>query len=252
MKKILVCGLVVLLWVNCYSQSVFRIIRPAKVRFRKPTIELRIQRVTIVETSKIESAIRAAEFQTRMRHQQELFRQSMKIAGNNKSIEYLTQQIDQSLCKPAEIYGGYNYLRLCSQNMRANPEWLTINKTSSYNGVHHIINISTLSELYKIAVQNYKDGLIGIYPFEDEFMRNAPGIFHKLHNHPEFTSLFHNKEMQLYIYENYGIKGILDNFFQTVAILNQSKGLEQISDEIVKGTYLETKLWCDYYGLKWE
>ena len=86
MKKIIVYGLVVLLWVNCYSQSVFRIIKPAKVRFRKPTIELRIQRVTIVETSRIESAIKATEFQSRMRYQQEIFRESMTIAGNNKSV----------------------------------------------------------------------------------------------------------------------------------------------------------------------
>lgn len=252
MKKIIVCGLVVLLWVNCYSQSVFRIIKPAKVRFRKPTIELRIQRVTIVETSKIESAVKAAEFQSRMRRQQEIFRESMTVAGSNKPVEYLTQHIYQGFCKPSEIYGSYNYLRLCSQNMRTNPEWLVINKTSSYNGVHHIINASTLSELYKITVQNYKDGLIAIYPFEDEFTRNAPGIFHKLHNHPEFTQLFHNKEMQLYTYANYGIKGILDNFFQMIAILNESKGIEQISPEIIEGTYLETKMWCDYYGLKWE
>lgn len=251
MKKILVFVFAIL-WSNIYSQSVFRIINPTKVRFLKSEIELTIQRTIIVETSKIEDAIRVAEFQARMRHQEEVFRESMTIAGSNKPIEYLTQQIDQSLCKPTELYGGYNYLRLCSKNMRAHKDWLTINKTSSYNGVHHIINVSTLFELYKITVQNYKNGLIGMYPFEEEFMRNAPGIFHKLHNHPEFTSLFHNKEMQLYIYENYGIKGILDNFFQTVATLNQSKGLEQIPAEVVEGTYLETKLWCDYYGLKWE
>lgn len=249
MKKYILFFILNLLTNLVYSQNIYNIIRS----FNLPSIaktSIEIQRITMVETANIDQAIKAVTFEVaRRRYNSTDF--TDLVNQQNTPIILISQNIKQQNCKPEQLYGGYNYLKLCSKSLNG-LQWRSINKTKGYNGVHHIINVSTLSELYKITVQNYKDGLIGIYPFEDEFMRNAPGIFHKLHNHPEFTSLFHNKEMQLYIYENYGIKGILDNFFQMIAILNDSKGIEQISPEIIEGTYLETKIWCDYYGLKWE
>ena len=251
MRKLVVLGLLVVTYCNVNAQSVFRVIRPAAKLFKKPEISLQISRVTIVETSALESAIRAAEYQTRLRHQTELYNQAM-LNASHQPISFITQDINQTICKPEKLYGGYNYLRTCSQSMKKYPGWQNINKAGSYNGVHHIIMIGTLNELYPLSIQAYKEGIITNYPFYEEFIKNAPAIFHRLHNDPQTTALFHNKELQLLTYDKYGIKGILDSFFNMVNTINQSNGLEPIEKEIIEGTYLETKLWCDIYGLKWE
>lgn len=253
MRKLFSIGLfLILLYYNVNAQSIFRVIKPARVKlFKKPELSLQISRVTIVESSSIESAIIVAQYQSRLRHQEQLYQQQM-LNTSNQPVLFLSQEIHQTICKPEKLYGSYNYLRLCSQNMKESLGWKNINKADSYNGVHHIINLSTLNELYLIVENNYNQGIITTYPFYNDFIKNAPAIFHKFHNDPRMRELFHNKEMQLLLYNQYGVKGILDNFFKAIIILNQSNGLEPIEQEIIQGSYLEAKLWCDNYGLKWE
>ena len=81
---------------------------------------------------------------------------------------------------------------------------------------------------------------------------NAPGMFHKFHNNPEFVQFFHNSALQLEIYNDAGIKGVLDYFFENMVKLNIEQGLKPIDQEIIDGTYLEAELWTTHFGLDWE
>ena len=237
--------LILILSSNVYCQSVYRILKPKSLQ------QINIKRITIVDKAKIESTIRAITYQSALRRQLNASQQNIFDVNNNEMI-FIEQTIEQTICDPTQIYGGYNYLRLCSQNMKSDKQWKNINKSNSFNGVHHIINTSTLKELYKIALSNYNSKIITNFPFFEEFIKNTPAIFHELHNDKETTLLFHNKDLQLKIYNENGIKGILDNFFETIDTLNYHKNLQLIESNVIVGTYLEAKLWSDYYGLKWE
>lgn len=247
---LLVVSFVVLCTTGAHSQAIFRVTRPL---LKKPVTiskSLRINRVTVIETRHIERAVRAAEFQSRLRQQEALSNTPM-IAAPNVNVAFLTQNIEQHVCKPEQLYGGYNYLRTCSKNMKT-PDWVHINKTTSYNGVHHIINVQTLKELYKVSLESYEKGKIELYPFFNDMVLNAPGMFHKFHNNPEFVQFFHNSALQLEIYNDAGIKGVLDYFFENMVKLNIEQGLKPIDQEIIDGTYLEAELWTTHFGLDWE
>lgn len=252
--KILVMLVFCCITSNVFSQSIFRFVKPVKPvisRHIKVAGHLNINRVTIVETSKIESAVRAAEFQSRLRKQEELYRQSMVANQNRIPVAFLTQHIEQRVCKPEQLYGSYSYLRGCSKNM-GGIDWVHINKVDTYNGVHHIINVQTLKELYKESLSSYEKGEIGLYPFFNEMVLNAPSAFHILHNNPKYSYVFHNSELQLEIYNKRGIKGILDAYFENIIRLNSELNLTPIPEDVIKGTYVEAELWSVYFGLDWE
>lgn len=250
MKKLLFIIIFILNITNIYSQNIFNLAKPAKNILRQIKYPVTIQRITVVETSRIESAVAAAVYQSQLRQQEQFFINNL-VNQQNVPMSLLTQEIKQFNCNPEKLYGGYNYLRTCSLIL-SGKEWKHINKVDSYNGAHHIINVSTLKILYKESVKSYNNGIIANYPFLKEMLNNAPAIFHQYHNNPMFTNIFHSQEIQLQLYNHFGVKGILDSFFRQIQKMNEINGIPPISDEIIIGTYLEAKLWTDYYGLKWE
>ena len=250
MKKIFLLIIFICSITNIYSQNIFNLVKPTRNIFRQIKYPITIQRITIVETSRIESALTASIYESQLRHQEQLFRTDM-INQRNTTVAYLSQNIKQFQCKPEKLYGGYNYLKTCSSVFSKDILKQVTNK-ETYNGIHHIINISTIKELYKESLQNYNLNIITNYPFLQDMILNAPALFHQYHNHPSLSNIFHNKEVQLSIYESEGIKGILDVFFKNINTANKIYNLEPISDDIIIGTYLEAKVWCDAYGLKWE
>lgn len=249
-KDIFLLFIFLFLTTNLFSQNAFSVV---KTVIKKPKIftkTLNIQRVTVVETNRIEQAIKAAELQSRFRYQKPIDIQHMETI-DKVGVEFLTQSIEQKSCKPEELYGGYNYLKMCSKNMGGS-DWKNINKTKAYNGVHHIINVQTLKVLYKESLLSYEKKDIVLYPFFNEMVLNAPAIFHSMHNKSGFQSTFHNIDEQLILYKYGGIKSILDSFFKSADELNRSMGLKLIDDDIKIGTYLEAELWSKTYGLTWE
>lgn len=250
MKKLLIIAvLVVVCSLDVESQSVFKVLRPItkKAPITRPYT---FQRITVVETAHLERAIRAAELQSKLRRQGEIYYTPM-IAQSNTPVAYLVQNIEQKHCKPEKLYGGYNYLKMCSSQF-SGVDWAHINRTTSYNGVHHIVTVQSLKELYKISVNSYEKGKIKLYPFFNDMYKNAPSAFHILHNNPEYYHIFHNSELQLKIYNERGIKGILDNYFENIIHINTELNLPPIPEDVIKGTYVEAELWSTYFGLDWE
>lgn len=250
MNRLLLGVCFIFLYSFSYSQNLFRVLRPV---FRKP-VPIRhgvyIQRVTVVETRQLENAVRAAALQSQYRQQAEMVKQDMFVHPNIP-VAYLTQEIKQLDCKPENLYGGYNYLRVCATQLKG-ANWNRVNSTTSYNGVHHIVAVSTLKELHKECIKSYNNGDIQIYPFFNDLVRNAPGIFIKYHNNPALADSLHNAELQMELYNSGGIKSILDFFFEVVQKQNIKMGIEPIPQDIITGTYVEAELWAKYFGLVWE
>lgn len=233
-----------------YAQNAFRIIKPILFKQIPLKQSLQIQRISIIETTQLENAVRATALRSQFRAQQELTKLLM-IVPPDIPVAYITQDIKQSYCDPEKVYGGYNYLKVCARNLSGD-SWKSINKTKAYNGVHHIVNVQTLKVLYQESQERFEKGEIKLHPLFNEMVLNAPGIFHKYHNNSAFGRVFHNPEEQLEIYALSGIKGILDKFFEDIRVLNSVQGLSQIDAEVVSGTYVEAKLWCDHFGLVWD
>ena len=176
----------------------------------------------------------------------------IKAVNTECEIVLTTKFIQPVLTAPENIYGGYNYLRIISKISKQKgavvktyrPIWKKIHDVTSYNGAHHIVNQSTLKEIHK---------RYGMKVNLTEMQRNAPAIFHRLHGHPAYTSTFHNMEMQLLIYEQRGVSGIIDNFFIKAKLISaSSRGtIPMYSYEVIRGTYLEAELWAKTFGLKW-
>lgn len=167
------------------------------------------------------------------------------------------------LNRPENIYGGYNYLRTMTKLSQKSPRniesehqgiWQKINHTRSYNGAHHIVNKSTLEQIHqnmkikaRVRGQTFTTNL-------SEMQNNAPAIFHRLHGNPEFSYIFHNRERQLQIYYQSGMKAVIDDFFEQVNLLAwESDGLiPRVPQKVMEGTYLEAELWCKTFNLRWE
>lgn len=244
MKKIILLFLTLLPTLPLYPQNLFNLIKPSRNILRQIKYPINIQRVTIVETAHLENAIRIASFKSTMRQHEELYRQRM-LEYNNKPVWYLTQNIKQFNCKPENLYGTYSYLSICSRYM-SGKEWKNPNVSAEF-----IIDRRLLQLFYRDILEKYNNGSISILPQFNEFMINAPAIIHPLAKTNEFTKLS-NIKVQLATYRTRGIKGILDIFFEDLNTFNKSNNLMSIPEDVVKGTYLEAKLWTDYYGLKWK
>jgi hypothetical protein len=158
----------------------------------------------------------------------------------------LESVIKQQLAEPVRISGEYNYLKAVSQSFRADPQWVDVNKSDSYNGIHHIINKSVLEVIYK----QRKDGSY-LLNYND-FLNNSPAVFHPFHNDKQFSWYFHNHKRQYELYVKYGVKGVLLDFFTEINKLNELYGLPVYADEFIENNMLQAKFWSDSYGLKWE
>lgn len=250
MKHLIIVLFFVFLSSFSYSQNVFNVLKPI---FKKPVPfkqGIYIQRVTVVETSQLENAVRAAVIQSQLRQQSELVKRDMFVHPNIP-VAYLTQEIKQLNCKPEQLYGGYNYLSMCSTQLKS-IDVKKVRSSVSYNGVHHIVAVSTLKELYKESLESFNRGDIQLYPFFNDLVKNAPGIFIKYHNDPALRMSLHNAELQMELYNGGGIKSILDFFFETAQKQNIKEGIEPISQDVIIGTYAEAELWAKTYGLIWE
>ena len=229
---------------NAYSQNVYHLIKPYKNIFGKIQYPITIQKVTTIQLSNIESAVEAAYFNSEVRKLENIYIQHMKSI-NNTPIEFITQNIRQFNCSPENLYGGYNYLITCSRILYSK-------SPNILNSVRLIININLLKYLHQESIENYNTKEIYDYPFLDKFIINSPALLIPSLDYGEYNYLLNNNHDQINIYKNFGIKGILDIFFKHLNIINKKHGSNALPEYLIKGTYLEAKVWCNYYGLKWE
>ena len=129
---------------------------------------------------------------------------------------------------PGRVVGPNVYLRGVSKRFKGLSEWNGVGDSRTYNGAHHIVTKYVIREI----------GGNG------ECMRQAPSVFHQLHNRPEYVDWFHNHTKQLAIYQEKGIKGIIMDFFENVG--------QDFSKEDKEQLMLEAELWAKHWGLKWD
>lgn len=129
---------------------------------------------------------------------------------------------------PLRVVGPNTYLKGVSKRFKGLSEWRGVGDSKTYNGAHHIVTKYVIKEL----------GGNG------ECMRQAPSVFHQLHNNPAYIDWFHNHQKQLAIYQEKGIKGIMMDFFENVG--------NDFSKEDKAQLMLEAELWAKHWGLKWD
>lgn len=219
---------------NCYCQNVFRIIG-------KSPKHIRVSRSTVVSRKASKLAERV------------IYNRSNEILlAMVKNQVVLSAEIEQPICRPEEVAGGYNYLKVVSRELRCENGWENIASSSEYNGAHHIINKSVLELIYinaKLRARQY-GGTIS-YTLE-ELQSNAPAVFHPYHNHPSYRKVFHNMDRQLKLYYSQGVSGIIEDFFSQINEINEQEGLPLYDEEFIRTTLLEAALWAKNYGLFWK
>ena len=129
---------------------------------------------------------------------------------------------------PLRVVGPNIYLKGVGKRFKGLSEWNGVGDSRTYNGAHHIVTKYVIKEI----------GGNG------ECVRQAPSVFHPLHNNPEYVGWFHNHTNQLAIYKEKGIKGIVEEFFDKVG--------KDFSEEDKAQLILEAELWAKHWNLKWE
>lgn len=164
------------------------------------------------------------------------------------------------LRSPETLYGSYNYLKLLAVASKQKGVveynfiniWKNINKTQTYNGVHHIVNKSTLKIIHsKMKLEARSKG--------NQFTMNlaqlqntAPATFHIFHGNPRFSHIFHNSEEQMRVYMEQGIKGVILAYFKQINVINRKNNIKQIPISVINNTLKEAELWSKTFNLKWE
>ncbi len=220
--------------VNCFAQNVYQVIS------KTPQI-IKIERTVVVLPKTVKIAENA------------LFNRSSEILTQKVKNQVILQTvIKQPVCRPEEVAGGYNYLRIANREMHQGEEWKYVSCSNLYNGAHHIINKSVLEVIYtdlKFRAKARGEEL----PFTlADVQSNAPAMFHIYHNHPKYRNFFHDRDRQLRLYYSEGVSGVLDDFLKRVEEVNRIEGLPFYSDEFKQTTLLEAELWAKHYGLKWK
>lgn len=142
----------------------------------------------------------------------------------------------QPIQRPMQVPGSVGYLKGAARAFKDTPQWEKVYESGGYNGAHHIVTKHLLEEL----------GLNG------EAITNAPGVLHPLHNNKYFDIYFHDHDTQKELYEQGGIKLILENFFKCINDINEALGYPRYNREFIENEMFEAEIWAKYWGLKWE
>lgn len=245
--KLIPLILFLLLSTSSFSQSVFNIVKAARNATRPNvicrTITIRTSGLSIanrvIGSSILSSPIRYKPINSRLCIPKTTITYDFKIP----IITY-----------PEKLYGPYNLLKLISRNSRTNKLiskeyisiWKQINNSQTYNGAHHVFNKSTISLIYNIEKLSKNGFLL------HEIQNNAPALFHSLHGNPIYKDIFHDRKKQFELYQKGGVKLVLDDFFKNVHIISKEENVRFFSKEVIRNTYLEARLWCETFNLKWE
>jgi hypothetical protein len=140
----------------------------------------------------------------------------------------LTTIRPEAVRHPTRVVGPNTYLKGVGKRFRGLGEWNKVGDSRSYNGAHHIVTKFVIKELGG----------------NSECIRQAPSVFHSLHNDLRHIDWFHNHQKQLEIYKQSGIKGIIEDFFNNVG--------KDFTDAEKEQLLLEAELWAKHWGFKWE
>lgn len=169
-------------------------------------------------------------------------------------IQLERKLLENSIKSPNTVYGPYNYMRSFSAaarnteliNKKFYGTWKHINKTTGYNGAHHLISKATIKKIYKELKAEGKEVSL------QEMENNAPAIFHPLHGDPKYKDIFHNIDEQYEDYKKFGMKVAIISVLAKIDSINIQTYMKRYPEWYLKGILKEAELWCKYYGIKWE
>ncbi|MGN0024248.1 MAG: hypothetical protein ACI351_02315 [Candidatus Avelusimicrobium sp.] len=260
--KLLPCVLTCIVFsAPVFAQSAFSVVRKATklATSFKPIV---ISRTVSVSSAQLPLATRVciARMPCTLSSPEKLSIQLNTIISKAKiEAQFAIPRLNQ----PENIYGGYNYLRTMTKLSLKSPNnvekayqetWQKINLTRTYNGAHHIVNKTTLEEIFWRMKEQARTRGEEFNVNLSEMQNNAPAIFHRLHGDPQFNYIFHNREHQLQTYYRSGIKAVIEDFFEQInSVAEESGGLIlRVPQSVIEGTYLEAELWCKTFNLRWE
>lgn len=259
MKKLIIILIAIYTASSCLAQSAYKLITAGK---SQATI-IRSLRTT-TNNLKLANSVSLARNPVTLESFNKVKTYSTKgglIEVNE--VELVSTFVAPKLTNPTNLWGSYRYLRTITKLSRLDISnisdkyrvfWRNINKTQSYNGVHHIVSKNTISVIYdkmkEDAIKNGEPFTINL----DVMQAEAPALLHPFHGNPDYDGYFHDIAKQLYLYEHYGMKGIVMEYFMNMQLLHwDNKDLAPfISADVVNGTLQETELWCKTFGLVWE
>lgn len=247
-----------------YGQSAYQIVRSARNLKIKPVTE-HISRHLRAPIADAALAKQVANLKNPAAVQ--VF-SDYRIFQNKKGKVYIPQINIVSdfdvppLQDPSSLWGSYRYLRVLTSLSRENliidpryqEQWRRVFKVDEYCGVHHIVNKSTLKDIY-LQMKTKAAAKHSVVPFRlDDMQKDAPGSLHPFHGNHQYASVFHNKERQLKLYEQGGVKLIILDYFKNLQrFARETPELApKISSEVIKNTLLEAKLWCKTFNLRWQ
>lgn len=267
MKKILVVLLVMFFGAQAavYGQSAYQLVKLSRrVKFKpKPMGQInQHMRVPLASSS---LALHVAK----LRHPTALESFEKERIFKTKQGEVTVPEIHlvssfptPILRDPSTLWGSYHYLRVLTSMSRERgavhpdyaEQWKYIFYVGSYNGVHHIVNKSTLKEIY---FEMKKEAAAKGEPFTvrlDEMQRDAPGSLHPYHGNPQYSVLFHNINRQMELYRRGGIREIVRDYFKELQRYHEKNPQEApfIPQQVIHNTLLEAKLWSETFHLRWK
>ena len=256
MNKLLLILVFISLYSFSYAQSAFKLVKIlSKSKSHKIVSVCRTTRVPIQHEALARNVVNLAN--------PYLMRVS-KVKGyyDVKCLPVLhivTEFSAPILKNPETIYGGYNYLRILATASKERgvvskgfvPIWKSINKTQGYNGVHHIVNKSTIKAIHSVMKREYRASGKNFTIRLDEMQNTAPAVFHVFHGNPRYTNVFHNSTQQIIAYKTGGVRKIILDYFNTINEINISNGMKPIHQSVVEGTLKEAELWAKTFKLRW-
>lgn len=164
------------------------------------------------------------------------------------------------LRRPETLYGSYSYLKILAAWSREKGSveykyiniWKNIHRTQSYNGVHHIVNKSTLKAIHSDMKLSARSKGVPFTINLAQVQNTAPATFHVLHGNPKYKHIFHDADTQYKLYQCSGIKGVIEEYFKNINKVNAEFGLRPVPFSVIIGTLKEAELWAKTFKLRWE
>ena len=200
--------ILLLIGTTAYSQSAFRFIGKAK--------KLKVERVITVR--KIHENLARKVLRAEKLDYVQLRHGSITLRATHREV----------VRPPTRVVGPNVYLKGVGKRFKDLNEWNKVGDSRSYNGAHHIITKFVIKELGG----------------NSECIRQAPSVFHSLHNDLRHIDWFHNHQKQLELYKEGGVKAIVKDFFDNVG--------KDFTDAEKEQLMLEAELWAKHWGFKWE
>lgn len=250
-KNVLIALLSCCLVPTVYAQSAFKLVKALKnSKITKAAVVCRTTKASTAQTALVKEVIQL--------HNPEYT--EILSSACLPEIQLKAEFKIPLLRRPETLYGSYSYLKILASWSKdkgaVDPKfvgiWKNIHKTQTYNGVHHIVNKSTLKAIHsdmklesRIKGTSFNINLA-------QLQNTAPATFHVLHGNPAYKQIFHDTDLQYKTYKSSGVKGIIDIYFKQINKVNTSLGLKPVPLSVIVGTFKEAELWAKTFNLRWE